>query len=84
MQYDHQDFNWTTERLVTVNWIASSLANDEASTDDEMTAYFIANGLHPETVRLAMAQRSEALANMDFDLDCQGMDFDNASNGFTR
>jgi hypothetical protein len=82
MQYDHQGFNWTTERLVTVDWIASSLANDEVSTDEEMTAYFIANGLSTETVRLVMGQRNEALSNMDFDLDCQGMDFDNTLNGF--
>jgi hypothetical protein len=84
MQFEHQDFNWTTERLVTVDWITSSLANDEVSTDEEMTAYFIANGLRPETVSLVMAQRNEALANMDFDLDCQGMDFDNAWNGFAN
>ena len=67
--------NWTKEQLDLVSMMESSLANDEASSDTELTEFFTSNGIKPETAKLAVAQRDRALVDMQFELDTKGMVF---------
>jgi CheY-like chemotaxis protein len=42
-------------------WIKAVLANDETSTDEELRAYFIENGVKPADVDQWIVQREEYL-----------------------
>ncbi len=45
----------------TNEWIEAVLANDEASSDEELLDYFIDNGLHPEYAAALVKSRDEIL-----------------------
>jgi hypothetical protein len=45
-------------------WIAATLSNDEASTDDELVEYFKENGLTEAQAKAAVKQRSEHLRSL--------------------
>jgi hypothetical protein len=45
------------------DWVATILANDEASTDEELKAHFVANGITPAKADEYLAQRDAHLNN---------------------
>jgi hypothetical protein len=49
-----------------VFWIEQVLSNDEESSNEEMLAYFIANGLSLDQARSVMAHRDDYRLNIYF------------------
>jgi hypothetical protein len=48
----------------TEYWIDATLRNDETSTDEELLAYFIQNGVSPEDAAAAVATRPEKMGRI--------------------
>lgn len=57
--------DWRSLKTKTGFWIDSVLRNDENSTDDEMTAYFIENGVPENVARAAVAERDKFMGRID-------------------
>ena len=75
---------WTDVQF-TIDWIESSLCNDENSDDEEMARYFSDEGLDVKTVALIMRQRNLALINpLDFKLDIEGLLLEGCENGVNQ
>jgi hypothetical protein len=60
----------------TIAWIEATLCNDEVSGDNEMLSYFMDNGIEKEAAILILRQRQEALTNLHFKLDTNGLNLE--------
>lgn len=49
-----------------VAWVEDVLSNDDASTDAELLAYFVSNGLRHEQANGALNHRQDYLINIYF------------------
>ena len=58
-----------TKAEQTKRWIKATLANDEVSTNEEMVAYFVENGLSQKVAESWVALRGDYLRNLICDLE---------------
>jgi hypothetical protein len=70
----HSRKNWTPTQL-KIDWIESSLTNDENSTDEELMEYLMREGeLDKEVGIMIIRQRDRALLDpFTFQLDIEGL-----------
>lgn len=63
----------TNKKMTVLEWINTTLHNDEASTDMEMRSFFIENGLSPDQADEAIGQRNKCLMDMFYHATVKGV-----------